>query len=278
MDVEHKRRGRPPLKPEDPTMRRPFESALSPTAASLHRTRRSLSRGPSGLGRHSTYQRGYQPSPPGPSFDPNSRPSLPRGLSFQSMYAPPSISPSPTTATGTIISPGRSYSTGPMPLPGQPPSPYQSTTPSEPALRSMAPYPGAYSYPPPQGQMGPPSQLLYSTPIFPRPVRSPRQSDALASFQGPSGLQLPPIRPAPPGGPVDPAIAQRQRQHGQQQQQQQQQQPPQQPQQSQQSQQSQQPQQQPQQQARENQGSGNDGSREPEPKRPKMDIQGILGP
>ncbi|KAI1610774.1 hypothetical protein EDD36DRAFT_303409 [Exophiala viscosa] len=242
VDVEHKKRGRPPLKPEDPSARRPFESALSPMGGPLgDPLRRSQGSDPSSFAQSSGYQQ--RPYRPLQAYD-QSRVQM-RGPAFQSMYAQPSISSSPATAQGTFTS-SRQYPTpGPTPIPGQAPS--YGPPQSESALRSIASsYSGMYNYPPPQGPMRPPPQMSYSNPIFPRPPGPPpMQSETLPPLGGPSSLQLPPIRPAATG-PIDPAITQ-------------------------------QPQQIEQGRHR-SQGSSNDGTQEPDSKRPKMDIQGILGP
>ncbi|EXJ84638.1 hypothetical protein A1O3_05308 [Capronia epimyces CBS 606.96] len=242
VDVEHKKRGRPPLKPEDPSARRAYESTMAPLAGPLGGPMRRMPGSDPAAFQSAGGQRGFRPLQ---AYDP-SRASL-RGPPFQSIYAQPSISPSPATALGTFIPPSRQYPPGPASMPGQPPSPY-SPRHSESALRSVASYAGGYnSYPPPQGQMGPLSHVTYSNPIFPRHPGEP-----LAPMQGSTSLQLPPIRP-PPAGPIDPAIT-----HP----------PPPLP-----------PPHQPVQQPprREQDGRG-DGTQEPDPKRPKWDIQGILGP
>lgn len=242
VDVEHKKRGRPPLKPEDPSARRPFESALTPMGGPMgDPMRRSQGPDPPSFAQPSGYQRPYRQLQ---AYD-QSRAHM-RGPTFQSMYAQPSISSSPATAVGTFTSSRQYGAPGPTPIPGQAP-PY-SPPQSESALRSIASsYSGMYNYPPPQGQMGPPPQMTYSNPIFPRPSGpASLPGETLPPLGGPSSLQLPPIRPAPTG-PIDPAITQQGQQHtdpGSQQ----------------------------------SHGSSNDGTQEPDAKRPKMDIQGILGP
>jgi hypothetical protein len=219
------------LKAEDPSQRRSFESALSPLTGSLGDPLRRLpGSDPSSYAQASGYQRSFRPLQ---AFDP-SRPPM-RGPPFQSMYAQPSISPSPATAAGTFV-PSLQYQGGQTQSSYSPPQ-------SESAYRSIAPYSGGYNYPPPPGSMGPPAQMPYSNPIFPR--SSPRSGERLPPMQDPSSLQLPPIRPAPPG-PIDPAITQPS---------------PQQP-----------------QPAQTAAPEKDDGTQEPDPKRPKMDIQGILGP
>lgn len=183
------------------------------------------------------------------AYEPSRAPPL-RGPPFQqSMYAQPSISPSPATALGTFVPPSRQYPPGPTPIPRHPPSPspYSSQQSESAHQRPVASYSGGYNYPQPsQGQMGPPppSHVPYSTPIFPRHSGGPGES--LPPMHGPASLQLPPIRPVPTG-PIDPAITQEPRQTI-----------PQSP--------------------RREQERTADGTQEPDPKRPKMDIQGILGP
>lgn len=73
--------------------------------------------------------------------------------------------------------------------------------------------------------------------------------EPLSSLEGSASLQLPPIRTSPSTiGPIDPAIAEPQYRQGIQQS------------------------------PRQEQPNKDDGTQEPDPKRPKMDIQGILGP
>lgn len=98
----------------------------------------------------------------------------------------------------------------------------------------------------------------YSNPLFPRrPVPSQTPYGSQPGNYGPNPFQLPPILPAPPGTNMDPAIAQQQRYS----------QPPTMPY-------SQYPPSRP----VTTQPEGRRESGERESKRPKMDIQGILGP
>ena len=193
VDVEHKKRGRPPLKPEDPSVRRPFESAISPLTGQLGDPhRRNPGSDPSAYMQSTVHQRNIRPFPP---YDP-SRSQL-RGPAFQPMYAPPSISPSPAMAIGTFVPSTRPYPAGPMSISGQ--------------LSSYSPsYSSGHNYQLSQGSMGPPSQFTYSNPIFPRPpASSPLPPETLPPMQDPSNLQLPPIRPAPfSPGLIDPSISQ----------------------------------------------------------------------
>ncbi|KAK5210926.1 hypothetical protein LTR99_004554 [Exophiala xenobiotica] len=240
-DVEHKKRGRPPLKPEDPSARRPFESALTPMGSSLgDPTSRIPAPDPSTFGQPPGNLQRYRQLQVDPS---RSAPMRGPGFPPMPMYAPASISPSPATAAGTFTSPTRQYPPLGMSIPGQAPPSY-SPRHSDPPMRGV----GGYVYPyPHQGQMGPPPQMTYSNPIFPRPTGMGSYSnETLPPFGGQASLQLPPIRPAPTG-PIDPAITQ-------------------------------QTQQQMQQTPQQAEDSRDDGTQERDPKRPKMDIQGILGP
>jgi len=239
--VEHKKRGRPPLKPEEATARRPFESALSPVSGPDPSRRLPTAEG-QGYGPPSAMQRSIRPLP---SYDP-SRPSVRPGPPFQPIYATPTISPSPATAMGTFISSGRAFqpSTG-MP-PSQPPG-YHVIQPSTVNPPGPQNYQGGYQYPPPHGYMPPLPPQQYSNPIFPRPPAPQATDEPPMGMYGSTSLQLPPIRPAPQGSHIDPAIAQQQRQHAQQH-------------------------------PREQQPGPDKSTREPDPKRPKMDIRGILGP
>ncbi|KIW97817.1 uncharacterized protein Z519_01401 [Cladophialophora bantiana CBS 173.52] len=235
VDVEHKKRGRPPLKPDDASARRPgFEAALSPVPGRLGEPRRFADQ--------SIFPPAAAYHPIRPLGTTNFRPGRAASSIF-TLHAPPSISPSLATAEGTFVpSSSRQYPAGIAPMPGQAPSPYNPSHP-ESAFPSMT-YAGGYNYPSQQGQVGT-SGYYTSNPIFP-PRPSPLPADQLPPLQMSSSLQLPPILPAP-SAPIDPAIVQQL------------------PQQTQPS-------------ARGEPGSRNDGTQEPDPKRPKMDIQGILGP
>ncbi|KAJ9631126.1 hypothetical protein H2204_008348 [Knufia peltigerae] len=240
-DVEHKKRGRPPLKPEDPSTRRTFESAITPMGSHMGGPPRPLT-GPdiSSFGQPPGPISRYPPLRP---QDPSRGPPM-RG-SFQPMYAQPSVSFSPATAAGTFASPTRPYSqSGPGRIQGQLPSSYASPH-SESPHQQIAPY-GGYNYPPMASQHGASGQATYSNPIFPRPAMHGSMSgEPMPPFGGPSSLQLPPIRPTTLG-PIDPAITQAaQSTH---------------------------------QASQHSEGAQDDGTQEPDPKRPKMDIQGILGP
>jgi hypothetical protein len=154
------------------------------------------------------------------------------------MYAPPSIQPSPATAMGSFVPPRQYGSAQPM-MGTQPPSPYMMS-PSEPS-RPTSLYGSGYGYPSPQEQMGMQNQPYYAAPIFPRTQLPPPPSE---QTMAPSNLQLPPIRGPAERSPIDPALMQ---------------QPP-----------SQDPSPQ--------QASSSGTTRQPDPKRPRMDLQRILDP
>lgn len=242
MDVEHKKRGRPPLKPDDPSSRRPFDSALGPMTGQLvDPTRRMPPTEQPTFSQPSSYQRAFRPLQAVPPYDPTgprSRASMP----FPPMYAQASVSPSSAMATGTMT---RAYM--PSSAPPQPPSPYVAAPEGPP--RQFPPYSESYSYSQPQSYLGPPSQPPYSNPLFPRSTPPQTTQSGPLNISDPGNLQLPPIRPAASASPLDPAIMQTERLQAQSLP------PP----------------------IRESR-SNDDSMRAPDPKRPKMDIQGILGP
>lgn len=168
----------------------------------------------------------------------SSRTSLYGGL--QSPYAAPSVAPSPMTATAT----GFSYSTRPQStssnISTQPPSPYIAHPGylSQGLPRQSQSFTG-YSYHP--VEMPPNTQALYPSPIFPREQMA---QTVHGEGQYHAGLQLPPIRPSQ-RSPVDPTMLQQTN---------------------------------PAQTSQHQDPSRRQGSGERDPKRPKMDIQGILGP
>ena len=135
-------------------------------------------------------------------------------------------------AMGSFVPGARPYGQG-QPKPGQPPSPYFT-------------YKTCYGYMHQEQMRAPPSQQ-YSNPIFPRSQYRAPESETGMGMAGGSGVQLPPIRPAPERSLIDPALAQQQRAQTQEQ-------------------------------TSQGQSSSSDTTRQPDPKRPKMDIQGILGP
>jgi hypothetical protein len=138
---------------------------------------------------------------------------------------------------------------GPPPNPGPLMGSYAPGSSQQP-LRSNIPYAGGYGgFAQFQGQMGPPPQFPYGNPTFPRPTASQAApSEALPPLQTQTALQLPPIRPAAFGAPIDPALAAQEYRQSEQ--------PP----------------------SGSDQVGKDDGTQEPDSKRPKMDIQGILGP
>jgi hypothetical protein len=206
---------------------------------------------------------------PPPAYSRDIRPTQPRGLqdyggsilrpspSPHSLYATPNISQSPVTAVGTIIPPGRRYTLDVSSASTQPSTAYAipptySPHGAEQLGPSVPQYASGYPYPQ-QGLMMPPSQPHYPYPIFPRgPTHSGMPGDAPLSMYGTASLQLPPIRPAPQRS-FEPAMAQQQRQ-------------------------AQQLQHQQQRQVQESSQRSDDGTRLPDPKRPRMDIKGILHP
>ncbi|ETN42012.1 uncharacterized protein HMPREF1541_03951 [Cyphellophora europaea CBS 101466] len=235
-DVVHKKRGRPPLRPEDPSSRRSFDAGLLTDPA-----RRMPTTDPASYAQAGQYSRSFRPLQAQPSYDASRsqfRPGQPYGL-----YAAPSVGPSSATAMGQFV-PSRGYGQGPH-MPPQPPSPY--VQPSGPS-RPIAPYPQtqAYGYGPPDS-MRPPTTQIYSAPLFPRNQLPPPHNDPVPSGAGPSSLQLPPIRPIEQRSSIDPALTQQGHAY-------------------------------PQHNAPRDPREGTGTTRQPDSKRPKMDIQGILGP
>lgn len=163
----------------------------------------------------------------------------------RSQYYPPqrySLYASPSIGPSTATATGQFY----------PPSSYAQNQPPYPpgsSARPLAPYPPpapanyGYSNEPMRSQ----PQTGYSTALFPR-TQYPPPAHAMPGPGGPSqSLQLPPIRPTSERTSIDPSLASAADTRTQQ--------PPPQP-------------------AR----GGTGTTRQPDPKRPKMDIQGILGP
>ena len=185
------------------------------------------------------YSRTFRPLQAQPSYD-LSRSQIRPGQSYP-MYAQPSVQPSQATAMGSFIPPSRQY--GQQMMGTQAPSPYLMG-PSDPSR--SGPYQSGYSYPSPQEQMGMPPPQLYSNPIFPRSGLPHPHQETGPGMMGPGSLQLPPIRQSSERSPIDPSLMQG--------------------------------------------GSGSQGNspqeqssasgtnRQPDSKRPRMDIQGILGP
>jgi hypothetical protein len=235
VDVEHKKRGRPPLKPEENQPRRPFESPMNPLQghlASFNRLQATQSSSYPGQ----QASRGLRPVLSGPGSD-TGRPVFPRPAPpYQTIYAQPTVSPSPATAIGTMSRPVHGGLAGHS----QAPTPYSMAQSG--GMNALGPedfshYAGNYSY------ISSPPTAPYS--LFPRTSSQMQASLQPTSQSGyghlqpmPSDLRLPPIQPAPPGGGIDPAMAQQQRQA--------------------------------QQQSRAEQQSGNGTTRQPDPKRPKI--------
>jgi hypothetical protein len=189
-----------------------------------------------------SFLRSYRPLQSQPPFD-SSRTQIRPGQPYP-MYASPTIQPSPNTAMGSFVPSSRQYTTGQQIVGTQPASPYMMS-PAD-ATRAMGPYAGGYSYSSAQEQMGMLSgHPQYSNPIFPRSPLPPPQPEASAGMMGPGSLQLPPIRAAAEWGSIDPALAQPGPSHEV---------------------------------SRHEQGSRPGTSRQPDPKRPRMDIQRFLEP
>ncbi|ETI20805.1 hypothetical protein G647_07147 [Cladophialophora carrionii CBS 160.54] len=235
-DVEHKKRGRPPLKAED-------QANVARYQASTAHYPSSSPAGAAPLGpptRFPTFSQGPGLTPLLPSPAPWFR-SQQQGMpAYYPTPVQPSISSSLATAEGSFVPPSSGpYGIRPPILPGQSPSPYTSRAESTPQGTAYASYPFT-----PQGQ---PERSYYSNPIFPPQIPSTLPSEQLAPLQTSSALQLPPINFPAPSGLIDPAIVQ-------------------------------QPAQSTRPSPRGGQESRDDGTQEPDPKRPKMDIKGILGP
>jgi hypothetical protein len=273
VDVQHKKRGRPPLKPDDSATRR-FSEPESSTGA--ERLREPLSGAPSQAEpqpypypyqRQSIAPRDTLQQPIGRQGD-IQRPHMSLAPSPFAMYAPPSVSPSYATASGTTYNPPAQRppsSSSSLPS-SQPPSPYYQTpslgTSPEVPLQVGRGYVGGYGHQIPTQEFYPPSTGPYHVSLFPRPTAQQQAPfEAPASAYAPQQsiapeLQLPPIRPAPPGTYTNPAMAQQQQRQAQQQQQQQQEQ--------------------------EGRATGrpsdNGTTRQPDPKRPRMSLGNIVNP
>ena len=235
IDVEHKKRGRPPLKPEENQSRRLFESAMSPLQGHLA----GFSRLPT---THSSGYPGQQPTRdirPGPSGSGSEigRPVFPRQVApFPTTYGQPTVSPSSATATGTMSRPTQSGLAGYSQMPY---SVTQSAGMTAIGPESFSSFAGIYTYP--SSQQPPPFSLFPRTsPQMQHPLQ-PTSRSGYGQMQNMLDVQLPPILPAPPGGSIDPAMAQQRQRQGQQQQQ-----------------------------PRAEQPSGTGTTRQPDPKRPKI--------
>jgi hypothetical protein len=235
IDVEHKKRGRPPLKPEENQPRRSFESAMSPLQGHLAGlSRLPAAQSPSYSGQQPA--RDLRPVPSGRESEVG-RPVFPRPTPpYQPIYAQPTVSPSAETARGTMSR----HAQGGLAGYSQAQTTYPMTQTG--GMTTIGPenfshYAGSYSYIP--------SQPTAPYSLFPRTSSQMQSSEQSTSRPGyghmqsmPPDLRLPPIQPAPPGGVIDPAMAQQQRQV--------------------------------QHQSQAEQPSGNGTTRQPNPKRPKF--------
>ena len=207
-----------------------------------------------GFSRHpTTHSSGYPGQPPNRDIRPGpsgsgmdvGRPVFPRPAApYQVVYAQPTVSPSSATATGTMSRPMQGGLAG-YPQPSY--SMTQSAGLTALGQETFSNY--APNYPYLSSQQTPPYALFPRTSSQMQPPLHPGGRPGYSTMPGlvprdrDPDLQLPPIRPAPPGAGIDPAMAQQQRQH----------------------------QAQHQQYARTEQpGGGNGTTRQPDPKRPKI--------
>lgn len=269
VDVQHKKRGRPPLRPDDQSSRN-FPGVEPGAEAGLRRASLAGSSQPDPSKYSSPYQRPsigsaemlQQHVPRQGEFQ---RPHMHLAPSPFGMYAPPSVSSTYATASGTTynISAQRPPSSSSSLPSSQPPSPHYQTpstgTSPEGPFHSARSYRGGYGSQTAAQEYYPQNTGPYNVSLFPRPqahhhhtpfevpasVYTPQQSIA-------PELQLPPIRPAPPGTYTNPAMAQQQQRQAQQQQE------------------------------RESRVAGrpggDNGTRQPDPKRPRMSLGNIVNP
>jgi hypothetical protein len=174
---------------------------------------------------------------PLPSGSDTGRPVFPRpAASYQTIYAQPTVSPSSATALGTMSRPAQ----GGLAAHSQAQTPYSMTQAS--GMHALGPesfsqYAGSYSYM--SSQPAAPYSLFPRTSSHMQPaLQTTSQPDYRHMSAMEQDLRLPPIQPAPPGGGIDPAMAQQQRQA--------------------------------QQQSRAEQQTGSGTTRQPDPKRPKI--------
>lgn len=136
----------------------------------------------------------------GPSLPPLLPQPAPGRMPYPPHYAPPSIARSTATAQGQFSSSHR------------PPS-FPSTVQQPPIIPHCGPQASGtmYGYAP-SGHPGVPYPSSdYPNPMFPRRyVASQQYTNQTAGHYGAPPLQLPPMRPTPPGTNIDPATAQRQ--------------------------------------------------------------------
>ena len=136
----------------------------------------------------------------GPSLPPLLPQPAPGHIPYPPQYAPPSVSRSTATAQGQFSSSHRPLS-------------FPPTTQQPPIIPQCGPQASGsmYGYAP-SGHPGvayPGSD--YPNPMFPRrPVASQQYTNPQAGNYGAPAFQLPPMRPAPPGTSIDPTVAQRQ--------------------------------------------------------------------
>jgi hypothetical protein len=191
------------------------------------------------------------------------RPQMPPAPSSFGTYAPPSVSSSYATVSGTTYTPAarRPASSSSSLYSSQPPSPHYQTpsagTSPEGPYQSTRGYRGDYGFQTPTQDFHPQSTGPYNVSLFPRSsAQQQAPFEAPASVYAPQQsiapeLQLPPIRPAPPGAYTNPAMAQQQQRQAQQQQE------------------------------RDTRAPGrpsDNGTRQPDPKRPRMSLGNIVNP
>lgn len=287
-DVEHKKRGRPPLRPEDGTSKRSFDTALSPLPTPYaDPSRRLPPAGPSTSTQPAArFPQGLRPIQTDLPRDTN-RPIRPTKPPHQAFYTTSSLPSGRSASVGATPSTSGTYSRESPLLSSQSQTVYSAAsstlagTAPETAARAALTYGSPYNYGAHLLQMPPPTQPPYPYSIFPRsstPGTTPVSNTSTVYPN--SSLQLPPILPAPQGSPREPAMAQQQRQNQQQgymqrmpQQQHQHQHEPLGPSQSRLSHDQQQHYQQ-----TDSPRSDDSSTRQPQAKRPRMDIKGILDP
>ncbi|ERF71514.1 hypothetical protein EPUS_00503 [Endocarpon pusillum Z07020] len=267
VDVQHKKRGRPPLKSDD-SATRTISEPESATEAQRGSFAGSSQPGPQPYSypyqRPSIAPRDMVPQAAGQQGG-IQRPHVALAPSPYGMYAPPSVGSSYATASGTTYNPAAQRppsSSSSLPS-SQPPSPYYQTPSAGRSPEQQFPrgrgYRGSYSGQASPQEFYPPITGSYNVSLFPRTsVQQQGLFEVPASLYTPQQsiapeLQLPPIRPAPPGAYTDPAMAQQQQRQAQQQHQE-----------------------------REGRAAGRPGdngtTRQPDPKRPRMSLGNIVNP
>ena len=265
VDVQHKKRGRPPLKADDGGSRELTGLEVNratqsiPQALLTEHSRTEQQSRPQGPQTHPIAPR-EAAHPPFPRRADTRGPHLPLAPSPYGLYAAPSINPSYATASGTTYGPvsQRPISRDSSLASSHPTSPYYLTQSS--GTTPEGPIPGM------QGVIGQgqgasaqardyhsPGMGAYNMALFPRTSALHETSPTAYSqpaFPAP-GLRLPPIQQAPPGSYSMPAIAQQQQRQAQQLQE------------------------------RESRSGGrvsDSGERPPEPKKPRMSLGNIVNP